>query len=35
MAFGGGDERVYGRIGNQSYQEAQARLDRERASRGI
>jgi len=28
-------ERVYGHFRNQSYQEAQARLDRERASRGL
>ena len=27
-------ERVYGHFRNQSYQEAQARLDRERATRG-
>jgi hypothetical protein len=28
-------ERVYGHFRNQSYQEAQARLDRERAARGL
>ncbi len=28
-------ERVYGHFRNQSYQEAQARLDRERAMRGL
>ena len=28
-------ERVYGHFRNQSYQEAQARLDRERATRGL
>ena len=28
-------ERVYGHFPNQSYQEAQARFDRERATRGL
>jgi integrase len=28
-------ERVYGHFRNQSYQDAQARLDRERAARGL
>ena len=28
-------ERVYGHFRNQSYQEAQAKLDRERAARGL
>jgi integrase len=28
-------DRVYGHFRNQSYQEAQARLDRERATRGL
>ncbi len=28
-------ERVYGHFRNQSYQEAQAKLDRERATRGL
>jgi hypothetical protein len=28
-------ERVYGHFRNESYQDAQARLDRERAARGL